>query len=37
MDAPASGMAVPYLEDEDTGQIVIKPLSRNICLVRHLV
>ena len=37
MDAPANGMAAPYFEDEDTGQIVIKPLSRNIYLVRHLV
>jgi len=32
MDAPASGMAVPYLEDEDPSQIVTISLPK---VVKH--
>ena len=31
MDAHASGMAAPYFEDEDTGQIVIVSLPKMAC------
>jgi hypothetical protein len=27
------GIANPYFEDEDCGQIVIKPLSKNACVL----
>ena len=37
MDAPANGMAAPYFEDEDPSQIVTKPLSKFIYLIRGIV